>query len=215
MVDLQGVSPPASSLHSSLSTPMFRPQTMGQKTILAPSGAGGGLQTSTYRPRHGNQQEVAKMTPSSYPNPDSPVIKKKMLLTKVSVYRHNLCHMEMANLYPFPSVNETLVGPTIDSGVVDTIFVGATLVDEGHSDASGRGRRILRCKRQCDRKDGSSNVEGGENDPARLQAESQRLRDEVPKLQSAVAQCDSTLGYQRRVRSRSRSSSPGTVRTMR
>ncbi|KAL7681988.1 hypothetical protein Plhal304r1_c052g0136021 [Plasmopara halstedii] len=50
---------------------------------------------------------------------------------------------------------------------------------------------------------------------ARLQAESQRLRDEVPKLQSAVAQCDSTLGYQRRVRSRSRSSSPGTVRTMR
>ncbi|CEG41849.1 uncharacterized protein PHALS_12165 [Plasmopara halstedii] len=94
--------------------------------------------------------------------------------------------------------NGILGGRTIDSGVVDAVFVGSSLAGEGRNDASGRGRTILGCKLEHDRED-EVNVHAAMSarctETARLQAENQRLRDEGYQVQSAVAQRGSSLGF--------------------
>ncbi|CEG43001.1 uncharacterized protein PHALS_13227 [Plasmopara halstedii] len=88
----------------------------------------------------------------------------------------------------------------------------ATLADKAPNDASRRGEVVESLDANTNAIARWMNVHAALSalwtEAARLHAEDQRLFDRIHQISSAVAQKDSTLGFQRRVCYRSRPSSP-------
>ncbi|KAL7682698.1 hypothetical protein Plhal304r1_c047g0129201 [Plasmopara halstedii] len=80
-----GYPPPASSLHSLLSTPMVGPQAME------------GSQPPTCRLCHSNLQGVANVAPTKYPDQDSRAITQGAVTHHGVGCRHYLFHMKVGN----------------------------------------------------------------------------------------------------------------------
>ncbi|KAL7692564.1 hypothetical protein Plhal304r1_c006g0024701 [Plasmopara halstedii] len=123
---------------------MVRPQAMGQSSffVSARSGASGGLQLPTYGLRLGNQQGFA----NEQSNLDSRGI------SQGAVASYGVGVPAQSFLYGIRQPQKSTTGKEIlgdhkiDINVVDGVFVGAILADEGSNDASGGGRSIFRRK---------------------------------------------------------------------
>ncbi|CEG40404.1 uncharacterized protein PHALS_10606 [Plasmopara halstedii] len=130
--DMVGYPPPALLLHWSLSTPVVGPQAMRQSFSFdsAPSRASGGSQPPIFGLRHGSQQEVANVAPTVYQYSDSRAI------SQGAVAHHGVGVPAQSS--PHGSGQFRLgvsAYSVVDSGVVDGVFVGATLANEGRNDA--------------------------------------------------------------------------------